>query len=85
MLVTGSYMYDLIVSSKSHSKLSQNELIYSRLGCSFWLCWDAENQDLALKRQGNVVMNRALNCTREMAENHLGMSFPMLKCHAHRM
>ncbi|XP_065675916.1 uncharacterized protein LOC136092125 [Hydra vulgaris] len=42
-----------------------------KLGKSFWRRWHAEHDDIVIKRQGRVKMNRALNCTREMATAHL--------------
>ena len=41
------------------------------MGKSFWKCWDTKDKLLLKKIQGNVAMNRALNCTHEMAINHL--------------
>ena len=41
------------------------------LGISFWRRFDSVHQDLARRRPGNVNLNRALNCTRSMAETHL--------------
>ena len=39
---------------------------------SFWTRWDAKYiRVLTKKRQGTVSMNRALNCTKEMAVSHL--------------
>ena len=52
---------------------SKQFTLFVRLGQSFWQRWGAEHSDLVLKRQGNVAMNRALNCTRQMAESHLGI------------
>ena len=43
----------------------------NKLGRSFWRRWDAVHTDLVRKRQGNICMNRALNCTITMARNHL--------------
>ena len=42
-----------------------------KLSRSFWKRWDAKNNDLRMKRQGTVSMNRAMNCTRDMASSHL--------------
>ena len=55
--------------------LNQNNsymLSFTSLAQSFWQRFEAENPDISLKRQGTVSINRALNCTREMAEVHLG-------------
>lgn len=38
---------------------------------SFWKIWDAKHTSMTRKHQGNVNMNRTLNCTWQMAENHL--------------
>ena len=40
--------------------------IYFSLSKSFWKRW-------VKKRQGNVSMNTALNCTRDMAINHIAV------------
>nr|XP_047137316.1 uncharacterized protein LOC124813827 [Hydra vulgaris] len=42
-----------------------------KLSRSFWLCFNAKHSSLTLKRQGRVSINRALNCSKEMASNHL--------------
>ena len=42
-----------------------------KLSRSFWKRWDAKHDDLRMKRQGTVSMNRVLNCTRDMACSHL--------------
>ena len=42
-----------------------------RIGRGFWRRWRTDHPDLVKKRQGNVSMNRALNCSREMAIKHL--------------
>ena len=44
---------------------------FSRLGCSFWSCFHAKHPSLTVKCQDHVSVNRELNCTREMACNHL--------------
>ena len=44
---------------------------FLRLGKSFWKRWDTTHSGLTKKRQGSVNLNRALNCTREMAIQHL--------------
>ena len=38
---------------------------------SFWKRGDAKHSSLTREHQGNVNMNRALNCTRQMAEKYL--------------
>lgn len=56
-------------------KLSPNALralTTKKLSKSFWRRWDSKYQkQITKKRQGTVSINRALNCTREMACNHL--------------
>ena len=44
------------------SKNAKDALERNKLGRSFWR-WDAVHTDLVRKRQGNICMNRALNCT----------------------
>ena len=47
-------------------------MVCSSLSKSFWKHWDSKyDHVLTKKRQGTVSMNRALNCTREMACSHL--------------
>lgn len=46
---------------------------------SFWLRFNAKHSSLTIKRQGKVSINRALNCNREMACEHLG-NFVLLYC-----
>ncbi|XP_065655958.1 uncharacterized protein LOC136081783 [Hydra vulgaris] len=41
------------------------------LSKSFWRLWDAKHVNVSLKRQGIITMNRAMNCTCEMACSHL--------------
>ena len=53
------------------SKNAKDALERNKLGRSFWRRWDAVHTDLVRKRQGNICMNRALNCTITMARNHL--------------
>ncbi|XP_065659961.1 uncharacterized protein LOC136083927 [Hydra vulgaris] len=50
---------------------AKNALTKNKLGKSFWMRFKAKNPSLTLKRQGDVSINRALNCTREMACFHL--------------
>ena len=53
------------------SKAAKEALSKNKLGRSFWRRWDSVHSDVVRKRQGNVAMNRALNCTTEMAQEHL--------------
>ena len=48
---------------------------YFRLSRSFWRRFNSTHRDLTMKRQGQVSMNRALNCTKEMACSHLGKCY----------
>ncbi|XP_047122289.1 uncharacterized protein LOC124819384 [Hydra vulgaris] len=53
----------------------------NKLGRSFWQRWEAEHHSLVLKRQGNIPINRALHCTRGMAESHLDLlAEELIKC-----
>ena len=59
---------------RSYQKLSENAcnaLRSGKLSRSFWRRWNAKHSDIALKRQGNVSIKRALNCTKEMAIEHI--------------
>ena len=61
-----------MITLKSNDHLRQLKIfVYFRLSRSFWLRFDAKHSSLTIKRQGNVSINRALNCTREMACEHL--------------
>ena len=42
-----------------------------RLSRSFWSQFHAKHTSLRVECQGHVSINRALNCTREIACNHL--------------
>ena len=42
-----------------------------KLGRRFWTRFNAAHGDLSIKRRGNISVNRALNCTRAMAEQHI--------------
>ena len=42
-----------------------------KLGKSFWKRWNSKHKSITQKKQGNVSLNHALNCTREMAFQHL--------------
>ena len=54
------------------SKNTKSVLATNKLGKSFWTRFDAKySKCIPKKRQGNVSINRALNCTRNMAESHL--------------
>ena len=53
------------------SRYAQNALRKNKLSQSFWKRWDTKHSSLTRKHQGNVNLNRALNCTREMATEHL--------------
>ena len=48
-----------------------NCLDKQKLSKSFWNLLLLNHPDIRMKRPGNVSINRALNCTREMAEKHL--------------
>ena len=51
---------------------AQRALQTKKLSKSFWKRWDSKYQKcITKKRQGTVSINRALNCTKEMACNHL--------------
>ncbi|XP_065679117.1 uncharacterized protein LOC136093875 [Hydra vulgaris] len=59
---------------RKFQKLSLNAraaLEKGKLSRSFWLRFNAKHSSLTIKRQGSVSINRALNCSREMACNHL--------------
>ena len=59
---------------RGFNKLSANAkraLETKNLSRSFWKRWDAKHDDLGIKRQGTISMNRALNCTLDMACSHL--------------
>ena len=60
--------------SRNCTKLSTNAqrvLETNSLGRRFWTRFQASHPDLSIKRKGNVSVNRALNCTREMAVKHI--------------
>ena len=52
-------------------KLDDLNIIAFRLGRSFLRRLNAKHSSLTMKRQGTISMNRALNCTRNMATDHL--------------
>ena len=59
---------------RRYNSLSVNDestLKSRKLSRSFWKRWDAKHHDLRMKRQGTVSMNRAMNCTCDMASSHL--------------
>ena len=63
-----------VKNHRLYRKLSPNAvraINTSKLSRSFWSRFMAKHPSLTQKRQGTVSMNRALNCTRAMAENHL--------------
>ena len=54
------------------SAVAKHALETGKLSKSFWKRWDAKYAKvLTKKRQGTVSMNRALNCTKEMAISHI--------------
>ena len=60
---------------RNYKKLSpgaKSAIEKSKLGRSFWLRFNARHPELRLKRQGQVSLRRALNCTRDMACEHIG-------------
>ena len=50
---------------------AKSALARGSLGRRYWTRFNAAHSDLSIKRKGNVSINRALNCTREMAEKHI--------------
>ena len=59
---------------RRYSSLSVNAkraLQSGKLSRSFWKRWDTKYDNLRLKRQGIVSLNRAMNCTCDMASSHL--------------
>ena len=67
------------------TKLSPNvqrALQTKKLSKSFWKRWDAKHQKyITKKRQVTVSINRALNCTKEMACNHLNeLAEELIEC-----
>ena len=50
---------------------AKSALEKGKLSRSFWRRFHAKHSTLTVKRQGHVSVNRALNCTRKMACNHL--------------
>ncbi|XP_047135496.1 uncharacterized protein LOC124812660 [Hydra vulgaris] len=68
------YTNTKIKGGRKFKKLSLNAraaLEKGKLSRSFWLRFNAKHSSLTIKRQGSVSINRALNCSREMACNHL--------------
>ena len=47
-------------------------IVSFRLSRSFWLRFKAKHSSLTIKRQGKVSVNCAMNCTVEMACDHIG-------------
>ena len=61
-------------TGRKYEKLTDNALkvlARNRAGRGFWRRFHVANPCLVRKRQGTVSVNRALNCTRTMAEIHL--------------
>lgn len=61
-------------SRKDFVKLTDNAkkaLIKNRIGRGFWRRFDIAHPDVKRKKPGNVSINRALSCTRDMAAIHL--------------
>lgn len=56
---------------KPLSNAAKKVMESNRLSKSFWKRWDAKHSSITRKRPGNVNLNRALNCTQAMAEEHL--------------
>ena len=56
---------------KPLSKASTTALEKRKISRSFWRRFDSKHPDITRKRQGIVSMNRALNCSREMATEHI--------------
>ena len=68
------YANKKLKGGRRYTNLSVNAkraLQNKKLSRSFWKRWDAKHDDLRMKRQGTVTMNRAMNCTRDMASSHL--------------
>ena len=53
------------------SKVGESALSNNKLSRSFWNRWNSKHKSLTQKRQGNISINRALNCTKKMACDHL--------------
>ena len=51
---------------------AEKALLKKKLSKSFWKRFHAANPSLTMKRPGNTSINRALNCTKDMAIRHLG-------------
>ena len=56
---------------KSLSCQAKNALTTKKLSRAFWRRFEAKHPSISRKRQGTVSINRALNCSREMAVNHI--------------
>ena len=68
------YANKKLKGGRRYTNLSVNAkmaLQNKKLSRSFWKRWDAKHDDLRMKRQGTVTMNRAMNCTRDMTSSHL--------------
>ena len=53
------------------SRNAKSALQKGKLGPRFWLRFHSKHTSLSVKRQGQVSINRALNCTRKMVCDHL--------------
>ena len=59
---------------RNSTRLSENAKLVvekQKLGRRFWTRFNAVHGDLSIKRRGNISVNRALNCTHAMAEQHI--------------
>ena len=56
---------------KKLSRHAENAIAKKKLSKTFWGRFTTSNPILTMKRPGNVSTNRALNCTKEMAIQHL--------------
>ena len=54
---------------KPLSKAAEDAL--KKKNCAFFRRFDAKHPELTKKRQGMVSIDRALNCSQEMARNHI--------------
>ena len=56
---------------KPLSQAAEDALQKKKISRAFWRRFDTKHPDITRKRQGTVSMNRALNCSREMARGHI--------------
>ena len=56
---------------KPLSNAAKTALEKNKISRAFWRRFDSKHADITKKRQGIVSMNRALNCSREMAISHI--------------